>query len=115
MQNKLINMWYLSQTISHMKTVKDLDNRTLFITVHLKDKAAFEQIVRDTHEFIKIFVKQHKLPLCRVPGLFAALDFSESKKGILKHSFPHIHSILVFATQTPEGVINEVITHLSNF
>ena len=113
--NNQMNIWNLSQTVSHMKSVKDLDKRSLFITVHLNDVPNFEALSRIIHNFSKQFLEDNKLPLCKVPGLFSSLDFEGSKKGVVSEKFPHIHALLVFAQQHPEGVINEFIEQLSDF
>lgn len=113
--NNQMNIWNLSQTISHMKSVKNLDKRSLFITVHLKDALNFEKLTRIIHKFSKQFLEEDKLPLCKAPGLFSSLDFEDSKKGIISEKFPHIHALLVVAQQHPEGVIDEFIKQLSDF
>lgn len=113
--NNLMNIWNLSQTIAHMKSVKDLDRRCLFITVHLKDSSAFESLNRTIWEFTKIYFVSDRHALKRNPGLFSSLDFEGSKKGNITQKFPHIHSVLVFAKQTPEGVIDNFIMELSDF
>lgn len=113
--NNQMNIWNLSQTISHMKSVKDLDNRSVFITVHLKDVSNFEKLTRIIQSFSKEFCEKEKMPLCKVPGLFSCLDYEDSKKGIINRKFPHIHALLVFAQQYPKGVINEFIKELSDF
>lgn len=112
-----LNRWSLARSISHMKSVRDLDKRSLFLTIHLKNKRDFEKFVMAFYKNVRAYLvsvnKVQGIPcLNRAPGLFACLDNGGSRQGLVTNSHPHIHAVLIFGKTFNDVVVQQIIQDL---
>lgn len=104
--NDYVSPWCISRAICHMKSTKYIDQKCIYLTIHLKDDKDFEKATYSIHEFLKSLFDKKNLPLRKVPGIISSLDYEGSKFGRVSNRSPHIHAVIYLAKQDTVGVID---------
>lgn len=98
LSNTIYDYWDISCTVSHMKSTKDIDLRSYYVTFHLKSSNDFECIQTRLYDFVKEYKRENytkKTPLELQPGLCSYLDYDGSKDSIVTKNLPHVHAVLI--------------------
>lgn len=108
--------WIIAKMLCHMKDATEIDIRTIFITVHVKNITNVDFVAGHLYQLAERYLAYNldeHIPLHRRPALAWCADFEGTTKvrGVITPSRPHFHAALI-VPKSSIGRIPSIIKHL---